>query len=215
MLARSNSYFFLFELLMTFDLSRRLSRQHPWRARAHHTEDAARPREIAKTAGGGNHKTCTLLTTGGGEKIRWILVLASIEERAAEAVNSSHCAPPPNPHPCSVWKKIQLFPVSQKTFFLIYEKEDKKIHFRFLCVLHLCDHFKRLQCYCALDVRRGPNENIELFLLLLLLFFSRCHNPGTVTPLQCSCGLHSSWKIWQPEMFFFFLFKPTISYFLL
>lgn len=121
--------------------------------------------------------------------------------------------PTPPPHPRSVWKKIQLFPVSQKTFFLIYEKEDKKIHFRFFfCVLHLHDHFKWLQCYCALDVRRGPNKNIELFLLLL---FSRCHNPETVTPLQCSCGLHSSWKIWQPEMFFFFLFKTTISYFLL
>lgn len=57
---------FVFESMMTFDLSRRLSCQHPWRARAHPTENAARPCEIAKIAGGGNHKTCTLLTTGGG-----------------------------------------------------------------------------------------------------------------------------------------------------
>lgn len=83
-------------------------------------------------------------------------------------------------------------------------------------VLHLCNHFKWLQCYCALDVRRGPNENIELFLLLLLFFFA-LSQPG-----DRNASSVFTWTTFILEMenlaarnFFLLLFKTTISYFLL
>lgn len=81
-----------------------------------------------------------------------MLVLPFIEERAAEAVNSSQNPTTTTPPPRSVWRKIHLFPVSQETFFTKKKNRNmrKKTKENPLQMLHLYDHFKWLQCYCAL-----------------------------------------------------------------
>lgn len=190
--------------------------RHLWRASvwrgAHPTKGVARPREIAKLPVVATARPTGCWQPEEKKKIKWMLVLPSVEERAAEAVNSSQNPPPP-PLPRSVWRKIHLFPVSQKTFvfFLnIWERRQKKIRFRFCCASFCTTTSNGCSVIVLYLLETRPEREHQIISVVVFCFVTtRRRNASSVfmrTPFIL--------KIWQPEMFFF-LFKATISYFLL
>lgn len=124
--------------------------------------------------------------------------------------------PPPHPQPLLRLEENPVIScVSKDFFFNIWERRQKKIHYRFFSCFICATTSNGCSVIVLLtwDEARMRTSN---YFCCCCCFFSLCHNPETVTPLQCSCGLHSSWKwkIWQPEFFFFCCLKPpsVISY---
>lgn len=181
-------FFFFFELMMTYDLLQRFFLSAPvasacarrprvWRD-AHPTKSDVRPREIAKlpVAATARPAGCWRLEEKKNNKVN---ASSSLHRGTScwgcEFLPEPHHHPPP---PRSVWMKIHLFPVSQETFFTKKKNRNmrKKTKENPLQMLHLYDHFKWLQCYCALftwDEARTRTSNYFCCCFLL------CHNPET------------------------------------